>query len=197
VPQVYSSFELEGNYYLVTEFIEGHNLQMWLKARRRRIAVASAIRYALHLSTIISHIHAAGWVWRDCKPANLIVTKTGTLRPLDFEGACLAKQPDPVSWGTPPFVPPESYKAGLVQSKISQDLYALGAVIYLLLTGTTPQLSAITPLEKLRRNVPSAIRRLVSALLDSDPQHRPDARAVARRLRASLHSTKLATETAQ
>lgn len=166
-PRVLSSFEAEGNYYLVTELIEGETLHAFLRRRRRRLPMARALRLGRHLAEIISKIHAAGWVWRDCKPSNLMITPSGDLRPFDFEGACRLADPDPVPWGTEAFAP-----AGVpvrdARPCERNDLYALGAILYLILTGRLHDPSVPTPLEKLRRNVPPQGARLVGALLGGE-----------------------------
>ncbi|HEX7176198.1 MAG TPA: protein kinase [Pyrinomonadaceae bacterium] len=182
-PRVYASFEAGGNYYLVTEFIEGESLQNILQGLKRRMSVSRVLRYGVQLATLVSQIHSAGWVWRDCKPSNVMVTKKGTLRPLDFEGACPVDEPDPVPWSTPEFAPPESRATGGGRARVCDDLYALGAVIYFLLTGRPPAASS-SPLAKLRRNIPTGVSRLVEALLSADPRRRPCAQMVAERLKA-------------
>ncbi|MCI0486600.1 MAG: hypothetical protein L0229_08365 [Blastocatellia bacterium] len=186
VPRVYSSFEVEGNYYVVTEFIEGETLLSSLGKRQRRLTIPHVLRYGVELSLIISRIHAAGWVWRDCKPSNLIVTKEGKLRPLDFEGACPVSRPDPLAWNTMEFSPPECQETYPLQSRIPEDMYALGATLYFLLTGRLPTVSGPTPVSQLRRNMPSEVGKIILELLAPDPQERPEAQAMARRLRASL-----------
>jgi hypothetical protein len=182
VPRIYSSFEAEGHYYLVTEFIGGDSLQALLRKRRRRLSIAQALRLGIKLSLLISQVHAAGWVWRDCKPANLIVTKRGELRPLDFEGACPIDRPDPFIWSTPDFTPPECEEDDPGQSRAPEDLYALGLIIYFLITARLPQPYCPVPMQKLRRGVPEPVCVVVSELLARDPKVRPDAATVALRL---------------
>ncbi|HEX8089252.1 MAG TPA: protein kinase [Blastocatellia bacterium] len=188
VPRVYSSFEVEGNYYLVTEFIEGNNLQTVLKKRRRRLTISQVVRWGNTISLIVSQIHSAGWVWRDCKPANLIVTKQGELRPLDFEGACPVDEPDPLMWSTPEFSPPEAEQACRTLSRAPEDIYAIGAIAYFLLTGRLLQSPIPTPASDLRRNIPSPVCDIISELLALDPQRRPSARIAAHRFRLALSS---------
>src|SRR5215207_4936124 len=174
VPRLYASFGAEENYYIAVEFIEGESLNGWLARRRRRVPVACALRRGAELARLVASVHAAGWVWRDCKPANVIVTKSGELRPLDFEGACPVARPDPQPWGTPAFMPPECEEVFGGRSRLPEDLYSLGAVIYFLLAGRPPDASA-PPLSKVRRNVPAAASEVVAELLSPDPSLRPAA----------------------
>ena len=186
-PRVYSSFEVDKNYYLVTEFIEGETLHSFLLNQPKRVSVSQCLRYGYHIARIIQRIHSAGWVWRDCTPSNIICTGKGRMRPLDFEGACPADQPDPLPWGTPGYSPPESSEKYDEGAGVAEDLYALGAIIYQLLTGRLPDTSELPiPIYKLRRNVPSSARAIVEAILNRDPQSRPGAHTVAQVLKEFL-----------
>ncbi|HEV7860416.1 MAG TPA: protein kinase [Pyrinomonadaceae bacterium] len=186
VPRLYSSFKGDQNYYLALEYIEGETLDKWLGKRKRRLAISRALHYGIEISNVVARIHLAGWVWRDCKLTNLMVTKQGEMRPLDFEGACPVDRPDPMPWGSPSYVPPEWCDQFRGQSRVPEDLYALGVIMYLLLTGCLPEASPLLPIEKLRRDVPPAITEIVMRLLDADPARRPCAGVAARRLQAAL-----------
>ncbi len=182
VPRVRSSFEVEDNFYLATEFINGITLQGLLKKRERRLSIARVLKYGLQIGNILARIHSAGWVWRDCKPSNLIVGKKDVLRPIDFEGACRINQANPSPWGTNAFVPPES-KDFITKSKPADDLYALGVILHHLLWGDFPSEVDERPGRRVRRNVPGVFVELVSGLLHVDPNKRPSASLVARHLR--------------
>ena len=189
VPRVYASFEVEGNYYLVTEFVEGESLQAMLNRMKRRLAVGRALRLGARLARVVADIHAAGWAWRDCKPANVVVAKTGELIPLDFEGATPAGRYDPLRWCTPLFAaPPAPPSAPRPASNLPEDLYALGAVVYYLLTGNSPAAAGGLPVAASRRNVPREASAVITRLLDADPARRPCARAAAQELEAALSS---------
>jgi hypothetical protein len=180
VPRVYSSFEMGGQYYLVTEFVEGESLQQLLNRRRRRLPVAAVLRLGARLAGIISKVHEAGWAWRDCKPANVIMTTKGELVPLDFEGSCPAASRDPVTWCSPAFAPPTWGGGDGACSNLPDDLYALGVTVYFMLAGKFPTPPTPTPIAKLRRAVPAASATLISRLLHPDPARRPTASEAAR-----------------
>ena len=99
-PRVFSSFEVHGNFYFVMEYVEGESLNEVAKPRRRRFSIRQILGYAIEIAAIIEKIHQAGWVWNDCKPANLIVAKDKSLRPVDFEGAYRINQSPPFDWKT-------------------------------------------------------------------------------------------------
>lgn len=170
---------------MVTEFIEGLSLQSVLNRRKTRLPVLQVLRYGIQIASILDTLHTAGWVWRDCKPSNLAVTKQGTLRPFDFEGACLDTETNPLSWATPTFTPPEINEKPYRTSSV-EDLYALGVTMYYLLAGRFPPTSDQVPVEKLRRNVPVGARKVVAALLNADPADRPSARSAAEELESAL-----------
>ncbi len=178
VTEVYASFEVEGHYYLATEFIEGDNLHSLL-LNKKKLPITEALRYGMQLAELLSGIHAAGWAWRDCKPLNLIVADEGFLRPVDFEGACRLDAPDPAPWSTFVYTPPEQHGGFTGESCVSQDLYALGVTLHQVFSGQMPDPSKRpAPLGRLRRGVPPTVRKVIAALLQSRPQLRPNAHTV-------------------
>lgn len=181
VPQIRCSFELDGNFYLVSEYVEGKNLEKLLRIRKRRLPITRVLQLSLKVAQIISRLHSAGWVWRDCKPANLLLDETDTLRPIDFEAACKIGERTPLDWGTESFLPVD-FNTDENQSNPSIDCYALGVVIYYLLTGTFPLKENLIPLRKLRRDIPPPVVKTVSELMSSVPAERPTTAAVVQRL---------------
>lgn len=181
VQSVYASFKAERNYYLALEYLEGETLEAYLERRQRRLSIAAVLRRGIALASLIAQIHRAGWVWRDCKPRNILVVNNGTLRAIDFEGACAIANPDPFPWGTHPYSPAESQAPFRGQSRLPEDLYALGKLIFLLVTGRLPE-SDTEALHDVRSGVPNSLCELVSALLHVDPRRRPAARIAKKRL---------------
>jgi class IV lanthipeptide synthase len=183
VPEVYSAFELQGNYYLAMKFIDGENFHDVLTRLQRRMPIVRVLSFGIQLATFLSQMHRIGWAWRDCKPKNLIVTCDGRLVPIDFEGATPIERPDHLPWGTRGFTPPNGSEVG---DGVAYDLYALGSVLYLLLTGRVFDPAQPLAIKKLRRNVPHELRLLVESLLADRPGARPSARAATAQLASIL-----------
>jgi len=183
LPRVYSSFQESGNYYLLTEFVEGENLNGVLLAQRRRFSVVRSLTLALSLAEFIASLHHVGWVWRDCKPSNLILTTGNGLRPVDFEGACPIGQQNPPRWLTPAYSLKKTIAA---PAGTDEDLHALGVIIYLLLTGQLPDVPHRLPVKSLRKNVPQRLLDLLATLLNERVSRLIDSDVVARELRLIL-----------
>jgi Protein kinase domain len=162
VPAVFTSFEIQRNKYLVTELVEGTTLNDLLSKRQRRLRADRVVAYALQLAALIDRIHEAGWAWRDCKPANIIVSKDGVLRPIDFEGASPINMVARRVWSTPNFTP-DLFFAG--SGRLS-DLYAFGAVVYFMIAGQLPETPKPVLLKTLRRNTPERLSDFVDRLLN-------------------------------
>jgi len=176
VPKVYSGFELDDNFYLVMEFVDGESLHDLLLRQTRRLPIKRVLSIGVQIAAFLEQLHRAGWAWRDCKPKNLIVSRNGNLVPIDFEGASPIKNPDPVRWGTRAFIPVESGREPAPPA-VNDDLFALGSTLYLLITGRIFNHEQPIPIDKLRRKAPAELRRLVELLLGNESRKRPTARS--------------------
>ena len=72
-------------HHLVAERVAGRSLQKVI-ASRERISTRRMLNYCKNMAEIVADIHAAGWAWRDCKPAKFYCQKNHRMRALDFEG---------------------------------------------------------------------------------------------------------------
>lgn len=187
LPEKYETFESGNNLYLVAEYLEGENLQEFLAKRKRRLSLKKVLEYSYKLASLIEKIHAANWVWHDCKPANIIITRNESLRLLDFEGAYRKDETNHIVWGTDDFLPSEWKPDSQKKFPMSFDLFALGAVIYYLYCGRFYSNNDFTPFRKIRRrSISPVLEKTVVRLLDENPQKRPSAKMVARLLRDEL-----------
>lgn len=191
VPRVYSRFEVQGNVYLAMEFIDGESLHQLLQKQHRRLSIRSVLSLGIQIATLLEQMHGAGWAWRDCKPTNLIVKSDGGIVPIDFEGAEQINRPDALLWGTRGFTPLVS-RAQTLHTGLTDDLFALGSILFLLLSGQMFDEAQPTSIAKWRRNVPPRLRLLVDSLLAVEPNLRPTAKNVRTQLTSILreHSQK-------
>ena len=198
VAEFYANFEIEEHRYLAMEFIEGDNLMGMCSTPRRKLSLATCDSLAARIANLVAEIHDAGWVWRDCKPFNLIITPEGFVRPIDFEGAVPVDSPTNIIWGTPGYTPPELEQGPTTGSNLPEDLFALGATLYQLYTsqvpitteaGKEPRVVQRPPIGRLRKGIHPATRELILALLDPDPRARPTAHKAAQELNQRMPTT--------
>jgi serine/threonine-protein kinase len=198
----------DGMLYQVQELVLGETLERWIRARADW-TIGAAARIASVLSSALAAAHAQGVVHRDVKPANIMLTQEEPgLKLLDFgisklyqdeEWAAGATLPGTVL-GTPAYMSPE--QIGGSASSDRMDVYAVGVILFTLLTGrhpfdddpsrdmmghhlmsTPPEVASIEP------RVPPALSHLVEACLAKNPDHRPAAAELSLLLRAFADDT--------
>jgi hypothetical protein len=131
-----------GEWYLITEFIEGESLEEFVTGNRR-LRDREAVDVALDLLDALVAFHPQELVHRDIKPRNVMLTRTGA-KLLDFNIASRVGEPVHTKSGTPPYQPPD---ADLDRWDVSTDLFAVGVLLYrLLCNGHHPFPNAIPTL---------------------------------------------------
>jgi serine/threonine protein kinase len=127
--------------YLVTEYVRGCTLEHLLNAARP-LPEKDALKIASLLCEALQYLHEHGIIHRDLKPQNVMICCDGTLRVLDFGIASRVTAPritqvDSLSsMGTPDYIAPERVQGRRGDART--DIYNLGALLYELLTGSTP-----------------------------------------------------------
>lgn len=139
--KVYETFVEGQRYFLVMEYVEGHNLEDELIGVGRPLEWGRVVDWGMALCDVLAYLHGQSppIIYRDLKPANVMLAKDGTLKLVDF-GIARWLHPersrDTAQLGTDGYAPLEQYSA---RSEPRSDLYALGASLYHLLTGRVPE----------------------------------------------------------
>jgi eukaryotic-like serine/threonine-protein kinase len=141
-----------GQPYLVLEYVQGQRVDDY--CRQAGLDTRARIELFLELLDAVAHAHRNLIVHRDIKPPNVLVTNTGKVKLLDFgisklvDHEALLTRTDH-SMMTPEYASPEQLLGGQVTT--ATDIYALGLLLYLLLTGRLPFLNDTSPAELIRR----------------------------------------------
>lgn len=137
VPEVLRTFIQNGACYLVLEKIVGRQLFSRRALQPRTISWRRAARFLERLEPVIDRIHAAGWVWRDCKPSHIFLDR-GAARLVDFEGACRIHETEVITWGSANYLPRAYYDSLTRRSGVFEDRHALGVIAFQFGTGKFP-----------------------------------------------------------
>ncbi len=178
-------------HFLVTEFVDGPNLEALVEARGPLDPVRAA-QYVRQAADALQAAHEAGMVHRDVKPSNFLVDRSGTVKLLDLGLVKLLRADDGLTrsldgkavLGTIDFQAPEQ-AVDSSDVDIRADIYGLGATFYFLLTGQVifpegtvaqklswHQRRKPQPLREVRPEVPEKMAKIVAKMLAKDPKHR-------------------------
>jgi serine/threonine protein kinase len=182
----------DGTPYIVMEFLEGRDLADELTARGS-LPVAEAVDYMMQACDAMAEAHRLGIVHRDLKPSNLFLANDGrhvVLKVLDFGISKVADEGVPSvtttrsGLGTAVYMSPEQVRSAKHVDARS-DVWALGVVLYEMLTGCQPfsrdTTSAVAaaivtdqpePLRAIRPDVPAALERVLLTALEKDRDRR-------------------------
>jgi len=147
----------DGLLYFVMELIEGEPIDTYCD--RCRLAIADRLKLFLDVCAAVRYAHQNLVVHRDIKPGNVLVTKDGVPRLLDFGIAKLLQSPSAIGshtrTDTRPLTPasasPEQVRGEVITT--ASDVYSLGVLLYLLLTGRSPYRSPMTSAAEIERAI--------------------------------------------
>lgn len=193
----------DGLPYLVTELVQGVNLGEFV-GPDKRVRIADACEVARQAADALNHAHENGVIHRDVKPSNLIVSRDGAIKLVDFGIARSAAEDASLTspqmiFGTPAYMSPEQAAGGGIVGPAA-DVYSLGATLYALLAGKPPfggpdydspakilqglLRDDVDPIEHLRDEVPAELSRVLAKALSREPVERfPSAAQFAEELR--------------
>jgi serine/threonine protein kinase len=179
------TFEHEGQYVIVMEYLSGGSLHDLLK--KGPLSIERANRIALELCDALIRSHHLNIIHRDLKPDNVLLTEDGTPKLADFgvarlsEGTRMTRSGTQV--GTPYYMSPEAWEGKALDAQT--DIWSLGVMLFEMLTGQVPfggdtgaavmnkVLTTQPPdLKKLRSEVPPSLAKIVSRMLTREKKRR-------------------------
>ena len=157
IATVYALEEIDGELYLVCEYVPGAPLRALLDSGP--LPIADVIDIGIQLAKALAEAHAKGIIHRDIKPENIIKTPSGVVKVLDFGLARAEYNLERFTQtgmivGTPAYLAPEQALGH--DADFRTDIFTLGLLLYELASGTNPFAA---------RNIPATIARIV----DDDP----------------------------
>ena len=177
--------KIDGCLYCLMEYVEGSNLKLLL-SRNDPVLQEFVGNVLIDMAVGLEHVHDSGFMHLDFKPENVMVTRNGNVRLVDFDLA----QPKPESPkkmsknpGTPAYMAPEQLRRQPIDHRV--DIFAYGVTAYELLTGQKPfpgdtaedilrkqMESSITPPRELNPEIPPAVEKAICKCLERDPDNR-------------------------
>ena len=188
-PHICTIYEIDespqGQLFIAMTYCPGETLKQRIKAGP--LPTDEAVTFAIQIAEALESAHENGVVHRDIKPANILITGRDQVKVVDFGLAKLAGEAavtrDGAVIGTPAYMSPEQAKGEAVDGR--SDIWALGVVLYEMLTGRRAfaadheraVLLAITtrdptPVDSLRSDVPAELLRILRRCLKRDPNRR-------------------------
>lgn len=176
IPRVWDYFIESEKYYLVMDFVQGTNLHEILYSKPdQRLSEAEVIDWGSQICDVLSflHRHDPPIIYRDIKPANVMITADNRAVLIDFGIARLFKpKVTGTMIGTQGYSPPEQYRG---KTDPRSDIYALGAAMHHLITGKDPQLDApfsFLPVKELVTDISDQLAAIIDKCLEFDMQDR-------------------------
>lgn len=193
----------EGRLYLLMEYVEGENLKD-LYARHDPVLLENVAQILIDMGVALEHMHENGYMHLDFKPENVLVTRNGSVRLIDFDLAQpIPEKPKKMSKknpGTPGYMAPEQLLGQPLSQRV--DIFSYGVTAYELLTNHKP-FPGDTPGEILKReldrtdfvsprqhnpDMPAALEKVILKCLEREPDRRyPFMGVMVRDVKAALY----------
>ena len=179
LPKTYGVFIQDGRYYLTLEYIRGRTLEEVINSSLNPIDRKRAVKWAVEIAEILDYLHNSfetPIVYRDLKPANIIITPADKPRLIDFGISRYYnpdKNTDTFRLGSPGYAAPEQYK-NRGQSSPQTDIFALGVILFQMLTKYDPTLTPFKfpPIHSLNSSIPNELARIVTRAIELKPLSR-------------------------
>lgn len=194
--------KINGTWYCLMEYVESSNLKQLL-VRQDPVLMENVANILIDMAVALEHVHDSGYMHLDFKPENVLITRSGAVRLVDFDLA--TEKPDKPKKssknpGTPAYMSPEQLQREPFDHRA--DIFAYGVTAYELLTGQKPfpgdspdeilrkQLdrSGFIPPRQINEGIPPAVEKTIIKSLDLNPDKRhPIMSVLVLELKAALY----------
>jgi serine/threonine-protein kinase len=190
IVQAIDAGEAEGYPYFIQEFVDGKTVYDVLKEGGGPLPEPKAIEIVIQIAEALAHAHSRGFIHRDVKPQNIMLTKDGVAKLADMglarqaSDATIALEEAGKAFGTPYYIAPEQV-LGDPNIDARADIYSLGSTLYEMLTGRPPYTAAtpqrvmqrhvtgvLTPPDHINPNLSAGISEVVEVMMSRRPQDR-------------------------
>src|SRR5258707_1514975 len=178
-------FTEDSRHFLVMEYIEGDTLEALLEHNDGSFSERRVLGWARQLCDVLEYLHSQQppVIFRDMKPCNIMLTRTGRIKLIDFGIARLFRHSgsqDTQLLGTPGFAPPEQY--GSAQTDVRSDIYSLAMTLFHLLTNTISENGfGLTNIHANFPHISSPVARALEKATSLRPEDRYESIVVFRR----------------
>lgn len=176
IPKIFDFFDQDDRAYLVMEYIHGSDLEMLIN-KTKELPVEKMLEWAIDLCDVLSYLHGQPEpiIFRDMKPANIMIDSLGKIRLIDFGIAKIfVSGIKHTMIGTEGYSAPEQYQGNVTPLS---DIYSLGATLHHLLTRKDPRMEPPfsfneRPIKDYNPKVPKAFIDIVEKALSFEPKAR-------------------------
>jgi serine/threonine protein kinase, bacterial len=162
IVRLFDFFVQDQRAYMVLEYIDGPSLKLYVQQQGQPLPAKDAVKFALQICEALSHLHAQSppVVHRDVTPDNLILSRDGTIKLIDFNVAQQAEtNTTAIFVGKPGYLPPEQFRG---EPSVHSDIFAAGASLHFLLTGKDPIALTVSRPKLIQHAVPAPLDDIVA-----------------------------------
>ena len=191
VVQLFDFVQTEDAMWLVIEHVDGPSLRALLDKSPRGLPPESVLAIGYAITSALAHAHEHGVIHRDMKPANILLSKNGEVKLVDFSVAHedrMPSTPEPIdgtgAFGTPAYMSPEQVLGEAIDART--DVFSLGIVLYEMICGARPfdgpdarattqriRHDAPAPVTRVAPGTPLALAQIVDRCLEKNVEERP------------------------
>lgn len=162
-------------FYIIMDFVQGENLKTVVASSGPQ-AQDTVVSWGVKLCDVLTYLHGKGIVYRDMKPANIMLSPDGNIKLIDFGIAREYKEnasEDTTALGTEGYAAPEQYE-GKGQTDARTDVYGMGITLFQLLTGVNPSSyqENIFSIRLQNPNLSSGLDKIILKCTNKDPKKR-------------------------